>query len=402
MHPISAIQTEWSLWSRDIEDEVVAEIRSRGRQEHISFFAFTATPKNKTLELFGRRTGDGAFVPHHTYSMRQAIEEGFILDVLRYYTPVNEIFVAASFSALRGWWNECEASDAAFVRAVRSKRVKIAGERAVCCRVGGAQIDVRALEELATIVAAAVDLDDLRVGAEQFDRRHEALALQPVTVKRLRRQVRGRGERDTACEQRVEQGAEDHGIGDVVDRELVEANDARAVGQAIRDEARKGGLLSLEGKEVSSNFLQRGIQLLVDGHDPEVVKALLSRDKLQAQRRHNVGASIFSSMADVAPSMGMIGTLVGLVAMLANMDDPKAIGPAMAVALLTTLYGALIANGICGPIAGKLKLRAEEEAMNKNLIIDALMAVQNGQNPRIIDSMLRNYLPEGKREIVDT
>ncbi len=170
----------------------------------------------------------------------------------------------------------------------------------------------------------------------------------------------------------------------------------------LADEARKGGLLSLEGKEVSSNFLQRGIQLLVDGHDPEVVKALLSRDKLQAQRRHNVGASIFSSMADVAPSMGMIGTLVGLVSMLANMDDPKAIGPAMAVALLTTLYGALIANGICGPIAGKLKLRAEEEAMNKNLIIDALMAVQNGQNPRIIDSMLRNYLPEGKREIVDT
>lgn len=166
---------------------------------------------------------------------------------------------------------------------------------------------------------------------------------------------------------------------------------------ALADEARKGGLLSLEGKEVSNDFLQRGIQLLVDGHDPDVVKALLARDKSAAIDRHLRGASIFTGLADVAPAMGMIGTLIGLVAMLANMDDPKAIGPAMAVALLTTLYGAVIANGVCGPIADKLKLRASEEVMVKNLVIDALLAIQNGQNPRVIDSMLRNYLPEGKR-----
>ncbi len=168
---------------------------------------------------------------------------------------------------------------------------------------------------------------------------------------------------------------------------------------SLADEARKGGLLSLEGKEVSSDFLQRGIQLLVDGHDPDVVKTLLSKDKNQAVERHSVGAAIFSSMTDMAPAMGMIGTLIGLVAMLANMDDPKAIGPAMAVALLTTLYGAIIANALTGPISDKLKLRAADEAMIKSLVIDALLAIQGGQNPRVIDTMLRAYLPEAKREV---
>lgn len=168
---------------------------------------------------------------------------------------------------------------------------------------------------------------------------------------------------------------------------------------ALADEARKGGLLSLEGKEVSSDFLQKGIQLLVDGHDPDVVKSLLSKEKSEAEKRHTLGASIFTSMGVMAPAMGMIGTLVGLVAMLANMSDPKSIGPAMAVALLTTLYGAIIANAFCDPMAAKLTQKAGEDVMIKNLVIDALLAIQNGQNPRIIDSMLRNYLPESKREV---
>jgi len=169
----------------------------------------------------------------------------------------------------------------------------------------------------------------------------------------------------------------------------------------LADAARKGGLLSLEGKEVNSSFLQKGIQLLVDGHDPDVVKTMMSKDKKLAEDRHTDGSAIFAALAEMAPAMGMIGTLIGLVAMLANMDDPKAIGPAMAVALLTTLYGAVIANAFCGPIADKLKLRAREEAMTKSLIIDALLAIQSGQNPRVIDSMLRTYLPEGKREVAD-
>ena len=169
----------------------------------------------------------------------------------------------------------------------------------------------------------------------------------------------------------------------------------------LADEARKGGLLSLEGKEVSSDFLQGGIQLLVDGHDPDVVKSLLATEKNKAVERHAVGSSIFANMTDMAPAMGMIGTLIGLVAMLANMDDPKSIGPAMAVALLTTLYGAIIANALTGPISDKLALRAAEEAMIKSLVIDALLAIQAGQNPRVIESMLRNYLPESKRKTAE-
>lgn len=161
----------------------------------------------------------------------------------------------------------------------------------------------------------------------------------------------------------------------------------------LADAARKGGLLSLEGKEVSEDFLKQGIGLLVDGHDPEVVKTLLYKDMNESYSRHLNGSKIFKAMGDVAPAMGMIGTLIGLVAMLANMDDPKSIGPAMAVALLTTLYGAMIANMLCLPISSKLKLRAAEERMVKSLIIDALLAIQAGQNPRVIDSMLRNYLP---------
>jgi len=165
----------------------------------------------------------------------------------------------------------------------------------------------------------------------------------------------------------------------------------------LADAARKGGLLSLEGKEVSSNFLSKGIQLLVDGHDADVVRTLLMKDLHQTLQRHERGAKIFSAMGDVGPAMGMIGTLVGLVAMLANMDDPKSIGPAMSLALLTTLYGAMFANMFALPIADKLALRRDEEGRVKSMIIDALMAIQGGQNPRVIDSMLKAYLPESQR-----
>jgi chemotaxis protein MotA len=169
----------------------------------------------------------------------------------------------------------------------------------------------------------------------------------------------------------------------------------------LADMARKGGLLSLEGREINNKFLEKGVQLLVDGHDPEVVKVMMSKDRSLAEQRHQNGAAIFAALADVAPSMGLVGTIIGLVAMLSNMTDPKTIGPAMAVAMLTTLYACLMAFAICSPIADKLKLRAAQEVMIKNLIIDALLAIQSGQNPRIIDSMLRTYLPEGRRELAD-
>lgn len=165
----------------------------------------------------------------------------------------------------------------------------------------------------------------------------------------------------------------------------------------LADEARKGGLLSLEGKEVSHPFLSKGIQMLVDGHDGNVVRSQLSKDMNQSYQRHLAGAKVFKAAGDVGPAMGMIGTLVGLVQMLANMDDPKAIGPAMAVALLTTLYGAMLANMVCLPIQSKLNIRADEELLCQKMIMDALLAIQSGQNPRILDGALKTYIPEGKR-----
>ena len=167
----------------------------------------------------------------------------------------------------------------------------------------------------------------------------------------------------------------------------------------LADAARKGGLLSLEDKTVSTDFMQRGIQLLVDGHDPEIVRTLLNKEMKLTYDRHEFGSEIFKAMGDVAPGMGMIGTLVGLVQMLSNMSDPKSIGPAMAVALLTTLYGAMIATMIVLPMADKLGVRKNEEALNQALTIDGLLAIQAGQNPRVIEQMLRNYLPEKKRVV---
>ena len=108
------------------------------------------------------------------------------------------------------------------------------------------------------------------------------------------------------------------------------------------------------------------------------------------------------ALADVAPAMGMIGTLIGLVAMLSNMDDPKSIGPAMAVALLTTLYGAFLANVIAIPLAKKLELRMNEEKLNQQLILDAVLGIQDGQNPRVIEGLLKNYLAESKRAVDTT
>lgn len=165
----------------------------------------------------------------------------------------------------------------------------------------------------------------------------------------------------------------------------------------LADEARKGGLLSLEGKEVGHPFLSKGIQMLVDGHDGSVVRGQLSKDMNMAFARHERAAKIFKAFGDTGPAMGMIGTLVGLVQMLANMSDPKAIGPAMAVALLTTLYGAMLANMVCLPIQAKLNNRATEELTCQQLILDALLAIQAGQNPRVLDGALKTYIAEGKR-----
>ena len=125
---------------------------------------------------------------------------------------------------------------------------------------------------------------------------------------------------------------------------------------------------------------------------------MMKKDMMQTLERHKSGKNIFVKLADTAPAMGMIGTLVGLVQMLANMSDPASIGPAMAVALLTTLYGAMIANMIASPIADKLELRAKEEYLIQALVIDALSGIQAGQNPRVLAEVLKNYLMASIRD----
>ncbi|MBT3348683.1 MAG: flagellar motor protein PomA [Thiotrichales bacterium] len=162
---------------------------------------------------------------------------------------------------------------------------------------------------------------------------------------------------------------------------------------------RKEGLLALEGimDDIESDFLRKGLQMGVDGQDAHIVSAQLSSEMMLALGRHEIAQKMFSSWGDLAPALGMVGTLIGLVQMLANMSDPAAIGPAMAVALLTTLYGALIANLLAIPISKKLELRTEQERVQKALIIEGISSIQEGINPRVIQESLLNYLPKGSR-----
>jgi chemotaxis protein MotA len=161
--------------------------------------------------------------------------------------------------------------------------------------------------------------------------------------------------------------------------------------------ARKEGILALEGRDVSNAFLQKGISLCIDGHAPEIVSNLLRKEINLSIERHTTGADMFKAMAVYAPAMGMIGTLIGLVQMLANMSDPASIGPAMAIALLTTLYGAIIANAFAQPLAEKLILIRGYEKRNKDLIFETIKGIQEGTNPRVLKQLLDAYLPEGKR-----
>jgi chemotaxis protein MotA len=156
--------------------------------------------------------------------------------------------------------------------------------------------------------------------------------------------------------------------------------------------ARKDGMIALEGQEIANPFMSKAVAMLVDGTDGGVIKNSLEREKDMTKLRHDMGAKIFSAWGEIAPAMGMIGTLIGLVQMLGNMSDPKAIGPAMAVALLTTMYGAILANVICLPIAMKLENQAVLEETNNELIIEGILFIQEGGNPRVLSDYLGAFL----------
>lgn len=179
--------------------------------------------------------------------------------------------------------------------------------------------------------------------------------------------------------------------------ELDRPEDLISQANGLAELVRKNGVLALDGEETGNEFFQKGIQLAVDGHPPEFVDHALKEDMRRSAERHEIGQRIFRAIGESAPAFGMIGTLVGLVQMLVNMNEPEALGPAMAVALLTTLYGALIANLLALPIADKLELRGLQERINHSLIIDSMMAIQQGQHPRLMDEVLSAYVPHRER-----
>ncbi|HSR53879.1 MAG TPA: MotA/TolQ/ExbB proton channel family protein [Acidobacteriota bacterium] len=164
--------------------------------------------------------------------------------------------------------------------------------------------------------------------------------------------------------------------------------------------ARKEGVLALEEEAQEDEFLEQGIQLVVDGNDTEAIEDILRTDIRYLQRRHGNGRDILKSIGDAAPAFGMIGTLIGLVIMLANMEDVSTLGPAMAVAILTTLYGALIANVLALPLAKKLEIRSKEETLIRELMLVGLLSIQKGDNPRIMETVMRAFLrkPSAKSE----
>jgi len=169
---------------------------------------------------------------------------------------------------------------------------------------------------------------------------------------------------------------------------------------AFATKTRKEGILALESeiKDVKDDFLKKGVQLSIDGLEPQEIKEILDTEIDYVKNRHQLGAEVFTSMGTYAPAMGMIGTLIGLVQMLQSMDDPSTIGPAMAVALLTTFYGSIMANLCCMPIAGKLKTRSKEEMLTKEMVIQGIISLSNGDNPRILEQKLLAFIPPNKKK----
>lgn len=164
--------------------------------------------------------------------------------------------------------------------------------------------------------------------------------------------------------------------------------------------ARKEGLLALEeaANGIEDEFLKKGIMLVVDGTDPELVRGILDTDLTCIEARHKKVIAFWEKWAELGPAWGMIGTLIGLVNMLNNLEDASTIGPAMAVALLTTLYGSLIANWLCNPVASKLSVNNTLEMMIKEVTVEGLLSIQAGENPRVIEEKLKSFLAPKMRE----
>ena len=170
------------------------------------------------------------------------------------------------------------------------------------------------------------------------------------------------------------------------------------------ERARREGMLALEDASETETdvFLRKGLRLAVDGTDPQLLEKILQTDVHQIENRHFEGARILAAGGTFAPAFGMIGTLIGLVSMLSTLSDPTKIGAGMATALVTTFYGAVLANALFLPLAGKLETRSREEILSKEMVIDGIMAIQSGDSPRIVEEKLKSFLSPALRRKVDT
>lgn len=168
------------------------------------------------------------------------------------------------------------------------------------------------------------------------------------------------------------------------------------------ERARREGLLVLEkeSQEIEDEFLRKAIRLAVDGTDPELVREILTTEIHFLQARHRVGENIFSTLGGFAPTLGIIGTVMGLIHMLTNLSDPGKMGPLIAGAFIATLYGVSSANLIFLPIANKLKLRSAEEVLVREIMVEGILAIQAGDNPRIVEEKLKAYLAPRMRELL--
>ncbi len=169
---------------------------------------------------------------------------------------------------------------------------------------------------------------------------------------------------------------------------------------SFAEKARREGLLALEADagELDDEFLSKSIQLVVDGTDPELVKAILDTEISVLEERHAANKGMFDTMGELFPAFGMLGTLIGLVTMLKNLDDPGSLGPGMAVALITTFYGSFMANLVALPISAKLATRSSEETVVRELMVEGVLAIQAGENPRIVEEKLKVFLPPDQRK----
>jgi chemotaxis protein MotA len=167
----------------------------------------------------------------------------------------------------------------------------------------------------------------------------------------------------------------------------------------LAEVVRKSGPIALENETIEDEFLAKGMRMIADGYDKDFMRDTLERDRDNTLFRLDESQKVYRSIGDCAPAFGMIGTLVGMVQMFANMDDPSKLGPFMATALLATLYGAVVANLVCMPIADKVHLKADDFDVNSTLIIDGVLAIRDSKSPALVRELLMAYLPEHDRHL---